>query len=126
LIWSQQELESWPKEEKEQNDTLVPRILHQFSRAPSESQWPFAVFKDSLYESFKAYTSEHKRWDKGKDRAAFFKKLKDHLPSVQEERPRLGGKQVRVIYLPTLEAAREEFKRTSGLNLDFDSEKDDA
>jgi hypothetical protein len=82
--------------------------------------WPYAVKKDTLYASFQAHAKTHNRYGRVRDRARFFGRFRQLLPSAQEQRPKLNGKQERILILPRLEDAREEFKRTSNLDFDFE------
>ena len=91
-----------------------------FAGLGSCESWPYAVSKDALYQSFEAYGRDRRHNGHAIGREAFFRKLKKHLPSAQESRPRFNGRQIKMIMLPDLESARNEFKRTSGLEFPFE------
>jgi hypothetical protein len=101
-------------------EVCVNRTSDPTLRARSTSPWPYAVKKESLYGNFESYAKAHNRHGKVRDRSNFFKRLGKLLPSAQEQRPRINGTQERIVVLPPLEEAREEFKRTSGLDFDFE------
>jgi hypothetical protein len=82
--------------------------------------WPYAASKDTLYQSYEAHVREHRHNGHAIGREAFFKKLKKHLPSAQESRPRFNGRQIKMMILPDLESARNEFNRTSRLEFHFE------
>jgi hypothetical protein len=82
--------------------------------------WPYATSKDALFQIFASHTEKHNRYGRVRDRSSFFKRLRVLLPSTQEERPRINGKPMRIIMLPSLEVARDEFRRTTGLDFDFE------
>jgi hypothetical protein len=42
------------------------------------------------------------------------------VPSINEVRPNVNGERVRMLSLPPLVEAREEFKRTTGLDFEFE------
>ena len=88
--------------------------------AAAHRGWPYAVTKDVLYESFVNYSSQHQRYGRTRDRGSFFKRLFQLLPSAKEIRPRVDGNPTRMVELPPLDEARVEFKRTSGLDFEFD------
>ncbi|QVL46987.1 MAG: hypothetical protein KFB96_14695 [Thiocapsa sp.] len=105
-----------PTENRERHDRM--EYLHG-GRGSCES-WPYAVSKDMLYQSYEAYVREHRHSGHNIGREAFFKKLKKHLPSAQESRPRFNGGQIKMMILPDLESARKEFNRTSRLEFTFE------
>ena len=82
--------------------------------------WPYAVTKDVLYDSFTKHSTRNQRFGRCRDRGSFYKRFGALLPSAKEIRPRMDGTPTRMMELPPLAQAREDFKQASGLHFEFD------
>jgi len=95
---------------------FMMQLLAELSLSEDKPRWPRYASKDVLFASFEAYTHKHNPSALPvMDRALLFKHLRALLPSITDFRPRIERMQVRMLRLPFLEDAREEFRATTRL-----------